>query len=142
MTGDEVYLQRAVNTANALVYSVYNVSGTIMNDRDAWTNCAFIGFFVREVLPLEGISPELGRMFMKTVVGIMKYSYFKGGYYGADWTGGSRWISNGDLGQPTWFTVSATTTHMIYAAYYAMKNGMIQVTDKDLKLFDFKVTEQ
>jgi hypothetical protein len=139
LTGEDKYLERAVNCANALVNTKYNASGTILNDRDAWTDCAYMGFFVREVLPLEGVDSRLGTMLIKTAVAIMKNAYDEETtYYGADWTGGTRWANNSHFGDFSFFSENANTTHMIFAAYYAMKNGLIEVTDADLKMFPKK----
>jgi len=137
MTGEEKYLEKALNTANALVYSVYNVKGTIMNDRDAWTNCAFIGSFVREVLPLDGVSPELGRMFLKTAAAIMKYAYNEeGGYYGADWIGGNAWANSDVFGDFRYFSENSNTVHMLFATYQAAKSGLIEIEKNDAALFE------
>ena len=124
ITGDTKYLEKAVSTANALTGELYRRNGILINDRDAWTNCSFIGYFVREVLPLEGIDPKLGKMLFDTAISIRDNNYFDG-YYGSDWAGGTRWYDNGDLGHPEWFANSATSTHLIYAAYYAAKNDLI-----------------
>jgi len=135
MTGEKSYLDKAISTANALVATDYNNGGTILNDRDAWTNCAFIGYFVREIVPLDEIDPELSRMFMKTVIAIMKNAYYEGGFYGADWDGTGAWIKKDTSGEhTTWIPTNGTTVHMIFATYYLMKNGYIKINDKDLKL--------
>ncbi len=138
LTGDKSYLEKAVRTANALTGTAYNVDGIIKNDRDAWTNSAFMGYFVREVLPLEGISPELGRMFINTAASIMKNAFFEGGFYGADWGGGDRWFKNEALGDPSYLTTSATTVHILHAACYAVKNGLAEPTEGDAELFNFE----
>jgi len=139
MTGEQKYLDKAISTANALVATDYNNGGIILNDRDAWTNSAFLGYFVREVMPLEGIDPELSRMFMKTAVAIMKNAYYEGGFYGADWDGSGKWLKNDEAGEhTTWIATNATTSHVIFAAYYLMKNGYIEVENKDLKMFTGK----
>ncbi len=137
MTGDKKYRDKAVATANALVNTAYNNNGTIVNDADAWTNSAFMGYFVREVLPLPGVDRELGRMFMNTAISIMKNTYYEGGFYGADWDGSGAWLKNDyDNKHTQWIATNATTIHVLFSAYYLMKNEYIAITDNDLNLFD------
>jgi len=140
ITGEDIYRERAVATANAFVYTEYNQSGAFMNDRDAWGNSIFVGYFIREVMQLEGIDPELSRMFLKTAVSIMKNAYYEGGFYTADWDGSGTWFEYDTIGgeRTTWIMTNGTTTHMIFAAYYLMKNGYIKVSDKDIKMFEGK----
>jgi len=137
-TGNQNYLDKALSTANALVHTAYNNGGAILNDRDAWTNCAFMGYFVREVLPLDGIEPELGRMILKTAADIMKNTYYEGGFYGSDWDGSGIWLQNDSKGggHTRYIAANATTVHMIFAAYAALKNGSIKPSEDQLSLFD------
>ncbi len=74
-------------------------------------------------------------MFLNTALSIQENCLFEGGFYGADWTGETTWLENRDLGQPDYITTFATTTHMLYAAYAAMKNGNIPVSEEDLPRF-------
>ena len=129
ITGEDIYLEKAVSTANALTGDIYTRNGILINDRDAWTNCSFIGYFVREVLPLAGNDPKLGKIIFDTAVSIRDNNYFEG-YDGSDWSGDTVWFNNGDLGHPTYFENSATSTHLIYAAYYAAVNDLIDFEQK------------
>ena len=81
LTGDRKYRDKALATANALVKTEINRDGCFLNDRDAWTNTAFLGVFVREILPLEEADPELGRMLLRTADAILKNTYYEGGFY-------------------------------------------------------------
>ena len=135
MTGDKTYLEKAVSTANALVTTDFNRNGAFLNDRDAWANSAYLGFFVREVLPLEGVDPELGRMLMKTAADILKNTHYEGGYYGADWDGSGIWLKHDTSGEhTTWMATNATSIHMIFATYAALCNGNIPLQEGDLEL--------
>ena len=133
MTGDKKYLDKSVSTANALVTTDYNRNGAFLNDRDAWANSAYLGFFVREVMPLEGVDSELGRMLLQTTVDIMKNTHYEGGFYGADWDGSGIWLKHGISGEhTTWITTNATSMHMIFAAYAAQLKGYIPLKAEDL----------
>jgi len=135
LTNDKKYLDRAVVTANAIA-EYYNDNGLFKNDRDAWTNCTFIGYFVSNVMTLEGVSRSLGRMLLETVAGIMKNCYYEGGYYGGDWNGADRWIKSPQFGNPITIMTSANTCHMIHAARLADNLGLIDYRDGDEALFD------
>ncbi len=136
MTGEKTYLDKAVATANALVTTAYNNNGILLNDRDAWTNCAFMGDFAREVLMLPGIDPEIGRILLHTASAIMTNSYYEGGFYGSDWDGSGIWLKNDKKGEHTaWFATNATSTHILYTAYEMVKQGVVAMKETDLELF-------
>lgn len=135
LTGKREYMNKALATANALVKTEFNHAGCFLNDRDAWTNTAFLGYFIREILPLEGADPELGRMLLRTADAIIKNTYYKGGFYGSDWDGSGAWLRDDTCGEHTlWIPANATTMHVLFAAYAAMKNGCIAVTEQEYTL--------
>lgn len=122
MYGEADYLNKAVSTANALVNTKLNNNGCLLNDRDAWTNTAFLGFFVREILPLEGVDEELERMIVRTATQILAHTCYEGGFYGSDWDGSGVWLKDDSCGEHTkWICANATTVHVLFAAYAAEK---------------------
>jgi len=141
LTGEQKYLDRAVRTANAIA-QYYDYNGTLINDRDAWTDAAFIGYFTSEVMPLEGVDRKLGRTFMKTVYSIMNNCYYDNRYYGGHWNDARDWYSSVEFGNPMTIMTSATTTHIIYAAALAAKQGLIDYQKSDLTLFEKGITSQ
>ena len=125
MTGEEVYLNKAVETANALVVTAYNHDGILLNDRDAWTNTAFMGYFVRLVLGLPGIDPELPKLINNTALSIINQRTPEG-FYPPEWGGGCRWtgweFAHTKINQ---LNTNGTSYHMIAAAHLAETLGYI-----------------
>ena len=143
LTGDRKYRDKALATANALVKTEINRDGCFLNDRDAWTNTAFLGVFVREILPLEEADPELGRMLLRTADAILKNTYYEGGFYGSDWDASGVWLCDDTCGEHTlWIPANATTVHVLFAAYAAMKNGWIEVTQQDSALMNVLIPQR
>lgn len=135
LTNEKGYLERAVDVANAIADSEYfNKDGVIWNDRDAWTDCAFIGFFAREILPLENVSEKACRIFLTTAASILDKCCYEGGYYGSDWHGGDRWVKNNLYGNPYILTNTATTSHMLMAACQSTNCPQIVYTESDSEL--------
>lgn len=133
LTGREEYLRRGLETANALVRTEFNHAGCFLNDRDAWTNTAFLGFFVREVLPQA--DPELGRMLLRTADAILKNACFEDGFYSSDWDGCGAWLRDDTCGEHTlWIPANATTMHVLFAAYAALQSGTLEVTENEAAL--------
>lgn len=142
LTGDRKYREKALATANALVKTEFNRNGCFLNDRDAWTNTAFLGVFVREIFPLEEADPELGRMLLRTADAILKNTYYEGGFYGSDWDASGVWLRDDTCGEHTlWIPANATTVHVLFAAYAAMKNGWIEVTQQESTLMDVLIPQ-
>ena len=133
LTGREEYLRRGLETANALVRTEFNHAGCFLNDRDAWTNTAFLGFFVREVLPQA--DPELGRVLLRTADAILKNACFEDGFYSSDWDGCGAWLRDDTCGEHTlWIPANATTMHVLFAAYAALQSGTLEVTENEAAL--------
>ncbi|MCL2884052.1 MAG: glycoside hydrolase family 76 protein [Oscillospiraceae bacterium] len=114
LTGDQTYLDRALQTVNALTDGPYNSNGIFLNDRDAWTDGAFVGWWVNDVLTLPGVPDTARSMIYDTAKSIAAHARTADGYYGADWDGGTRWASGGT--QPQQIMTSANSANMIMAA--------------------------
>ncbi len=85
---EKICLTKALETANALPISAYNNSGVLLNDRDAWTNATFIGYFVSDVLTQEGIDDRVLALIRNTAISIAKNCRTEEGFYAAEWSGG------------------------------------------------------
>lgn len=124
ITGVQDYLDKAIKTANALVQTKYNNENVILNDRDAWTNSAFMGHFVLNVLPLTGIEPELHYIIRNTAASIIRHRTAEG-YYPPEWSGGCRWTGAEKAHtKRDQLKTNATSVHMITAAHLAETMGM------------------
>ena len=121
MTGEKQYRTKAVETANAFLKSPYNDEGIFVNDRDAWTNASFVGYFVKDVLSLDGIDSMLFSMHKNTALSIVYNCRTEDGFYSADWNGGNKWTSGGSTADQ--IQTSATSAHMIIAAAYLEAKG-------------------
>lgn len=125
MTRDKKYLELATKTANALETTPYNRKGILVNDRDAWTDAAFMRYFVNDVLRLEGISGEIAQMLKRTSISIMINCRTEDGYYHPKWSGGARYPEGPTYPQAEQIMTTATTVHMTIAAALAEKIGLI-----------------
>ena len=122
MTGDAGFRGKAVATAGSVIHGYYNDRGILRNDRDAWTNCAFLGFFTNDVCRLDGVDgAAFAELLAHTAEAIMSRCRTQNGRYGADWDGGSRWISSGEFGSPDKIMTCANTAHVLFAAALAAK---------------------
>jgi len=132
ITGEEKYLERAVRTANAIA-EYYNYKGTLINDRDAWTNTTFIGYFTSEVLTLDGVHVfKLASALYKTSYAIVKNCYWEKGYYSAKWNDSKNWDQGFSVyGNPIMVMTSANTVQVIFAAYLADKLGFVDAEGVD-----------
>lgn len=125
MSGDNAYLTKAVETANALALPPYNHNGVFLNDRDAWTNAAFMGAFTRLALTRSGISPQLLQLVRDTGLQIAENCRTPAGYYRPEWSGGCRWTGYERAHTKTeQLNTTATSAHMIFAAGLAEKLGL------------------
>ena len=125
MLGDEVYLKKSIETANALAQSPYNHGGIFLNDRDAWTNCSFMGHFVQLVLPRDGIDPQLKQILKNTALSIAEKCKTPEGFYYPEWSGGWRWTGRENAHtQPDQLKTMGTNVHMITSAHLAESRGL------------------
>jgi hypothetical protein len=119
LTGNPTYLNGAILTDNAILYSPLGTpEGVYLNDRDAWTQGTFAGDWAREVLTLPGIDPKHWTMLWTTADSIYTNARTNG-YYGGSWSGsaegsGSAWWVNGST--PEQITTSSSSANMIIAA--------------------------
>ena len=129
LTGEEIYLERAIRTAKALTDSpLYNRNGVLLSDRDGWTNGTFAGRYVRDVLTLPGIRAEDQELILKTGESCYQNARTQINgkwYYKAEWSGGGKWTSGGTT--PDQIMTSGSTANMILAA------GLLETLQKQGK---------
>lgn len=119
ITGNRMYLERAVRTVRAVSDGVYNHDGVLVNDRDAWVAGTFFGDWVREVLPLPGIAAEYRERIIQTGRSAFKKARTDDGYYRGSWIGSDCWEKKGIL--PEQMMTSASGAHVVIAAALAEK---------------------
>lgn len=124
LTGDKKYKDRAVATANALLVTPYNDNGVLLNDRDAFTDAAFMRYFVNDVLTLDGVDSKVATLLKNTALSIMYRCRTEEGYYAPRWGTGETY--NTPDQQVDRLEVSATTIHMVIAAALAEKLELMQ----------------
>lgn len=128
MFGDEQYLVRGLETANAFPNSPYDNEGVFVNDRDAWTNTAFMRYFTKLVLIRPEINPRLLDMLKKTALQIATHCRTAEGYYRPEWSGGTAWTGYPNAHtQVDQLKTTATSAHMIMAAALADSLGLFNV---------------
>lgn len=119
MTGDDLYRQRAIRTADALLSHLVTDQGIYLNDRDAWADGVFAGDWAREVLPLPGIGARHRAVLRATADSIAQHARTADGFYGGSWAGpaegpASRWFVKNS--KPQQIMTSANTVNMLVAA--------------------------
>ena len=113
---DEAYRVRALETVRALVDNpYYDCEGVFVNDRDAWVNGMFAGWWVSDVLVLPGMPQKAKDMIYATAKSISGKARTPEGFYGAAWRSGLRWKS-AEPTSPEQIMTSASTVNMIMAA--------------------------
>ncbi|MCL2884605.1 MAG: hypothetical protein FWF49_03885, partial [Oscillospiraceae bacterium] len=128
-TGDTQYQTLAVESANAIPATPLGNSGVLLNDRDAWTNAVFARYFVEDILPLPGIDQANWALMKNTALSIVQNCRTPDGYWGPDWGGGDKWITqtaNSPAGfktVPQQIMTTANTINLVVAAAIAEKNG-------------------
>ena len=125
-TGEEIYRDKAVSTANSMT-KIYGVGGSYINDRDPYTNTTFLYHFITEVLPLEGITQETMDLLGTTASNIMKYSRTEDGYYKICWRNTNNYpiVKADATGEYMKMQVSATTANIVLGAALAEKRGIL-----------------
>lgn len=124
VTGDHTMRDRAVETANQLALPPYNDRGVLLNDRDGWTDSAFMRYFVQTVLPEEGIDQALIRLVLDSGLHIGEHCRTEEGLYLPDWNGGTAWKNSGNHTVPEDLKTSATTGHIVTAANLCYRLGL------------------
>ena len=118
LTGEKVYLERAIRTADAVARKL-TAKGIYVDDRDAWANGTFAGDWARDVLSLPGIEERHKELLLRTADSIYQKARTSQAYYGGSWSGpaegpGSRWCMIGS--RPQQIMTSASSVNMIVAA--------------------------
>ena len=86
LTGDKVYLDRAVRTADAIAEKL-TADGVYIDDRDAWTNGAFAGDWAQEVISLPGMADRHKKLLWHAADSIYLLARTSQGYYGGSGAG-------------------------------------------------------
>ena len=119
ITGDQTYLTKAVQTAQALT-RVYDNNGAYLNDRDHNTNSAFTYYYIKEVLTLAELSAADRNMMGMTAYYIATYGRTGSGYYNTSWGKGGTSLD----GEIEKLTCNATNVNMITAAALCRSLGL------------------
>ena len=121
ITGDRIYFERALRTAQALSMSpFYTADGIFVNDRDAWCNATFAGRFVKEVMSMGHMPsmPRLKKLFINTAQSIVENCITPDGRYRGSWGGSGIWDAHSG---PNWMKTNGTTIQMLHAALQCEK---------------------
>lgn len=70
-------------------------TGGLLNDRDAWNNTFFLGYFLRELMRKNVADARYQDILRVTASSILKNAVFSDGYYSAAWEGPKEPKSNG-----------------------------------------------
>jgi predicted alpha-1,6-mannanase (GH76 family) len=122
-TGDSLYLERALRTADGIAGKL-TAGGIYLDDRDAWSNGTFAGDWAEDVLSLPGLDAAHRQLLQRTADSVYRNARTSRGYYGGSWGGpaegpGSRWCVKGS--RPEQITTSSSSVMMIVAAALAAK---------------------
>jgi len=121
-TGTDSYRQAAVNTAAGIQAKLINANGILIDDRDSWTNGAFVNEYSKEVLTLKGICNTNLDAVRNTGIAIPANDRTTDsndvGYYGGCWDGPittpNNWTNAGSY--PQMIMTSATAVDMVVGA--------------------------
>jgi hypothetical protein len=121
MTRDDEYRKRSVRTADGMLGALVTTNDVYINDRDAWVEGTFVGYWAREVLPLPGVTSRHWTILRNTANSIYANARTTNGFYGGSWSGpaegsGSAWYRGGTW--PQQIMTSATSVEMIVAAAF------------------------
>lgn len=119
LTGDPLYRMRALRSAAAIQSRLTTPEGIYLNDRDAWTEGAFVRQWVEEVLPLPGLPVQHAALLQATGRSVFERARTPDGHYGGSWGGpaegsDSRWYVRGS--RPDQLTTSASSIQWILGA--------------------------
>ena len=117
ITGEQEYLDRVYKTNEGLL-KYYDNNGVLLNDRDAWCNATFAGFYASEVLSLRD-TEQMQTLLKNTAVSIVTNARTEDGYYGGSWSdpaegSDSVWYNAGSVPQQCMTT--GNTILMVTAA--------------------------
>jgi len=104
ITGDDVYLDRALRTVRGIRNVLTVDGGVLLNERDAWATGTFTPQYAAEVLTLPGISENDKTVLYNTAASIAANARTDDGFYGGSWSGpadgpGSAWYRIGSKPQ-------------------------------------------
>ncbi|MBI5469704.1 peptidoglycan-binding protein [Candidatus Kaiserbacteria bacterium] len=102
LTNDDIYKQRAINTARGIFNTFIDSNSGFLDDRDGWANGTFVREWIIEVYPLlpVDLQQKAAEMFIKTAQSVLANDRTADGYYGPDWNGPSDAVwSNGTKAQ-------------------------------------------
>ena len=96
LTGDDMYLERALRTARGIRGVLSVEGGVYLNERDAWATGTFAPQWAKEVLTLPGITQDDITILYNTAASIAAKARTEDGFYGGSWSGpadgpGSQW---------------------------------------------------
>jgi uncharacterized protein YyaL (SSP411 family) len=119
-TNDSKYLDKAVQTANAIL-AIETDGGIYMNDRDANVEGFYVADWVGEVLTLPGVGPEHAETLRRTASSIYVNARTPNGYYSGNWSGPAQgplaaWGKPGRGFAPQQIMISSNSAHMIVGA--------------------------
>lgn len=132
-TGEDIYRQKAVETANSMTKR-YNIAGSLINDRDAYTNATFVYEYVKEVLPLEGIEPATIEVIGSTARNIVQDCRTEEGFYKVCWRKiplGGKACTRDVQKEYEKMQVTATTVSMVCGAALAEQMGLLVYPEPD-----------
>ncbi len=116
ITGEQEYLDRVYKT-NEGILRYYDIGGVLLDDRDAWTNGAFVAFYVSEVLSLPN-TEVMQALIKSTALSIVTNDRTQDGYYGGSWQGPAKgnsvWYAGGSV--PEQSMTTGTAVLMVTAA--------------------------
>ena len=120
-TNDVTYLNRAIQTANAILAVENDGGGLLMNDRDANVEGFYMGDWVAEVLTLPGIGPEHADALRRTASSIYAAARTPDGFYSGNWSGPAQgplavWGADGKGFIPQQIVISSNSVHVIVGA--------------------------
>jgi len=118
-TGQAVYKDRALRAAQAVSRLETDGKGALMDDRDAWTNGYFMGYWVRDVLTLPGTKREARAIVRRTAEAIWQRARTSEGFYSGCWNGPAEgeacpWTKGGFT--PQQIMTSSSAVHVLVGA--------------------------
>lgn len=118
-TGESIYKERALGTAEGIYKKEKSVNNIYINDRDAWANGTFAPEWALYVLTLPGIDEKHITILLDTAKSIAANTATGDGYYGGSWDGPAEglksvWFTQGS--RPQQIMTSGSTVNILTAA--------------------------
>lgn len=115
LTGEPQYKRKALETAHSMS-SVYNREGAYINDRDPYTNCTMLRYYIHHVLTLPEMLPQERRMVLTTAENIFENGQKNSGIYSSSWRKTPDYDAAAKRGNPESLMINATSVSMICGA--------------------------